>query len=295
MFDFSIVVPTYNRPDALCALLEGVTRLDYPKERFQVLVVNDGGALLSPKRTRSFEQQLNVCWLEQANGGPAAARNYGARHARGTWLAFIDDDCIPEAGWLEALAEVLSTGRLVGGAVLNGCPDNVYAAASQCLFDFLYSYYHRAHGAVSQSPFFTSNNLACGRELFEQSGGFESSMRQGEDREFCARLSAQGIALHYAARARVLHYRAMHVRAFWKQHWEYGMGAFAYHQRARTFQRDTVLPEPVRFYTGMLYFPWRTARGARAAHLMGLVVMAQAANACGFGYAAIRSRRNGTR
>lgn len=295
MFDFSIVVPTFNRLDALGALLGGIARLDYPPEHFQVVVVNDGGAPVSPEMKRSFGGQLDVCWLDQTNRGPAAARNYGAQHARGIWLAFIDDDCIPEPGWLGALAEVLGPNLLVGGAVLNGCPNNVYAAASQCLFDFLYSYYHGAHGAGSQSPFFTGNNLACERALFAHSGGFDASMRHGEDREFCARLGAQGVVLRYAARAEVRHYRPMHARAFWQQHWEYGTGAFAYHQRARTFQRDTVLPEPMQFYTGMLSWPWRNARAARAAQLMSLVVMAQTANVCGFGYAAIRSRRGGTR
>jgi GT2 family glycosyltransferase len=177
---------------------------------------------------------------------------------------------------------------------LNGYPENVYAAASQCLFDFLYRYYHGAHGALSQRPFFTSNNLAVGRDLFEQSGGFDAGMRFGEDREFCARVSAGGTVLHYAPRARVVHYRTVHARGFWKQHWHYGMGAYAYHQRARAYQRDTVLPEPVRFYAGMLSFPWQHARGARAAHLMSLVVMAQTANVCGFGYAALRSRRKVT-
>jgi glycosyltransferase involved in cell wall biosynthesis len=285
------VVPTFNRADALCALLEGIAQLDYPPERVQVLVVNDGGAPLSREAQRAFEVRLQVRWLDQKNQGPAVARNYGAQHAVGTWLAFIDDDCVPERGWLRALAEALNPDVLVGGAVLNGCPADVYATASQCLFDFLYEYYHRPEGAHSQAPFFTSNNLALARELFGRHDGFDARLRLGEDREFCARLGAKGVAMRYTARARVMHYRPLRAQTFWKQHWQYGMGAFEYHRRVRVYRRDTILPEPLRFYANMLRFPWRQARGARALHLMGLVAMAQIANVCGFGSAALRARR----
>lgn len=290
MFDFSIVVPTFNRAEALSDLLEGIAQLDYPQERVQVLVVNDGGAPLAPEAQREFESRLQVRWLEQKNQGPAVARNHGAQIAQGAWLAFIDDDCVPERGWLHTLAAALQPDVLVGGAVLNGCPADVYATASQCLFDFLYEYYHRPAGARSQAPFFTSNNLALARELFWRHDGFDARMRLGEDREFCARLVTKGVAMRYAAAARVAHYRPLHVGTFWKQHWQYGMGAFEYHRRVRAYQHDTILPEPLRFYADMLRFPWRQARGARALHLTGLVVMSQIANVCGFGAAALRAR-----
>lgn len=290
MFDFSIVVPTFNRADALSDLLEGIAQLDYPPERVEVLVVNDGGAPLSQEMQCRFDARLQVRWLAQKNQGPAVARNYGAQNAQGSWLAFIDDDCVPERGWLRALAAALQPDDLVGGAVLNGRSADVYASASQCLFDFLYEYYHRAEGAHSQAPFFTSNNLALARELFWRHDGFDARMRLGEDREFCARLGAKGIAMRYAANARVVHYRPLCPRTFWKQHWQYGIGAFEYHRRVRAYQRDTILPEPLRFYANMLRFPWRQARGARALQLAGLVVMAQIANVCGFSAAALRAQ-----
>src|SRR5204863_3960920 len=89
----TIVVPTHERPAALAACLESLVALDYPREDFEVVVVDDGGRtplepLLDPVRNR-----LDVRLVRQERAGPAAARNAGAEHAQGDLLLFTDDDC----------------------------------------------------------------------------------------------------------------------------------------------------------------------------------------------------------
>ena len=94
---FSVVVPTYERPARLAACLRSLARLGYPRERFEVLIVDDASARPPLEAIEQFRDALDLKLLEQTkNAGPAAARNLGARHASGEFLAFTDDDCEPE-------------------------------------------------------------------------------------------------------------------------------------------------------------------------------------------------------
>lgn len=302
--DFSIVIPTYERPGALAACLAGVAALE-TRYAVEVLVVNDGGAPPPPGVGARVSQRFPFTLLEQANAGPAAARNLGAAHARGRWLAFLDDDCVPRPDWLEQLAAALGPRTVVGGQVVNGLAANPYSTASQTLLHFLYAYYHAAGGHPAQIPFLTTNNLALAAETFRAVGGMDARLRLGEDRELCARLVRAGYVLRVAPRAVVAHYHVLNARTFWAQHVRYGRGAFAYRQRTEEGdapRRPRSRPEPPAFYAAMLSWPWRgrapmhragenPARGPHAVRIAALIAVTQLANAWGFFAAWRESRR----
>ena len=93
----SIVIPTRNRPHAVERCLDALAAQTLPPGSFEVIVVDDGGEpslALDPTRWASkFELKV----IRQNNTGPAGARNRGVAVARGEFLAFTDDDCLP--GW----------------------------------------------------------------------------------------------------------------------------------------------------------------------------------------------------
>lgn len=115
---FSIVIPTYNRPEQLAVCLQACARLDYPRDCFEVIVVDDGGVEPLDGIVARFHGTLTLKLLQQENTGPAAARNRGASEASGEFLAFTDDDCSPASDWLKALGRhcVASPDCVVGGA-----------------------------------------------------------------------------------------------------------------------------------------------------------------------------------
>lgn len=285
---FTIIIPTYNRIFALKNCLRGVAALDFPRTEFQVIVVNDGGAEIPPALVCQYEWHFSLRVVNQPNRGPGAARNAGAAHSQSPWLVFLDDDCVPVTDWLIEIAKGFAQApdAVIGGETRNGLRQDVYAEASQCLFLYLLAYYHQHVGKRTQRPYFTSNNLALSRRAFQTVNGFDETMRFAEDRDFCARLVDAGFALLYVPDARVLHYRALNLKTFFRQHEAYGGGAFAYHQRRAHSRNVTVRVEPLRFYAQMLQYPFQYAPHD-AFRLTFLIALSQVANAWGY----FRARR----
>jgi GT2 family glycosyltransferase len=278
----SVVVPTFNRPARLAHCLEGLSRQVADHAAFEVIIVDDGGSTPLDVVVEPFHDSLNVRLIRQRNSGPAAARNAGAAAARGQLLAFTDDDCVPERDWLTHLirAHEKYPNGLIGGTTFNALSSNMLSEASQQLVSYLYAYNDATSG---QPAFFTSNNMALARDAF-LAGPFDTSFRlaAGEDREFCDRWLANGRTMHFVPEAVIRHYHELSSRGYWRQHFNYGRGAFHFHA-ARARRSGGVKMEPLSFYTGLVLFPFRSRRPLlqRAAISFWLGV-SQAANAAGY-------------
>jgi len=300
----SVIIPTYNRPAQIAACLQSLTHLDYPAERWEVIVVDDGGPEPLDAVAAPFGDRLSLALLRQPNAGPAIARNAGAERAGGAFLAFTDDDCAPDPGWLRALAAAWAEtpDQGVGGRTVNALPGNACAAASQLLVDYVYGYYNRP--GPGGARFFASNNLAFPAEGFRAVGGFDARFGRAasEDRGLCDRWLAAGRRLRYAPDAVIRHSHAMRLRDYWRQHHHYGVGAYHFHRLRAAGPSNGGLPrlEPPAFYVGMLTHAFRHApcgarpRGILPPLLSALMGLSQVASAVGyFGERARQARRNG--
>jgi glycosyltransferase involved in cell wall biosynthesis len=280
---FSIVVPTYNRPERLAECVASFSALQYDRDGFEVLIVDDGSPRIAEVRgaLSPFRDRLALRLLEQSHAGPAAARNLGAGAARHEYIAFTDDDCRVDPGWLSAFAVQFAAhpGALLGGRTVNALTDNVCAEASQALVDFLLEYFI-AQGA----PFFASNNIAVEKRTFEHVGGFDLRfpLAGGEDREFCARYHHAGCPLVFAEDAVVAHYHALTVRRFLRQHYNYGRGAYCYRRVHAARSGPEVGFERWRFYLDLVRYPLSAKGIDRRGRVTLLMFATQVANATGF-------------
>ncbi len=297
----SVVIPTYSRPKQLARCLESMAALDYPSDRFEVVVVDDGSPTSLEGIVALHRDGLDIRLIRQDNAGPAAARNRGASEAVGTFLAFTDDDCAPDPQWLSRLADRFAQepDQLLGGRTVNVVDGNPYSAASQTLIDYLYHYYNRAaedsegEDRRTTGTFFASNNIACSAEPFRRFGGFDTSfpLAAGEDREFCDRWGRDGLAMSYVPEAVVYHAHTMNLRGFLRQHFNYGRGAFHFHvARARKAQQQMRV-EPLRFYAELLRYPLTTNQGLDALRITVLMGLSQTANVAGYVRERFGSRR----
>ncbi len=280
MFDFSIIVPTYERAASLARLLHALVALDYPPERFEVIIVDDGGRTPLDDTVATFRDRLHIRLLHQSNLGPAAARNYGAREAGGRLLAFTDDDCLPRAGWLRGLARAQQTDptAICGGRTTNLHSSNLPAEATRLLTDYLYENYNPAQRA---GAFFPTNNLSVPRDEFLAVGGFDERLRFGEDREFSYRWRWRGGRFVPAPQAVVEHARRFSLGEFVRLHFLYGGGTAGFRRACRQKGMERPGFSSPSWYLGLLLYGLRKEPGWRGAALSLLLLVSQAATLAG--------------
>ncbi len=128
MCEFSVIIPTYNRPRLLAACVESVLAQDFPANCYEVIVVDDGSRRRTVRVLPSYLDGDRVRYLRRRRQGWGAARLVGARNSRGEILAFIDDDCVAPPGWLACYARVYAAhpdADGVGGGLRPGARMNV--------------------------------------------------------------------------------------------------------------------------------------------------------------------------
>ena len=292
---FSVIVPTYDRVAQLRTCLAGLAQLDYPREQFEVIVVDDGSAVPLADVIQPSVDGMAVTIVRIPNAGPGAARNVGAARARGRFLAFTDDDCRPAPSWLRMLdASCARTpDRLIGGRTVNALRQNSWSATSQVIVDMAYGFYN----AEPEVPrFFASNNMVMPADRYVAIGGFRSGAFRiaSEDREICDRWRHAGYGLAYAPDAVVEHAHDLGLRSFCRQHFRYGRGALRYHQ-LRAQRRSGRFWQDVPFYLQLprlLRHAVRHLDGRQTAAVLPRLVLWQVCNTAGYLYERGRARES---
>jgi GT2 family glycosyltransferase len=239
----------------------------------EVLLIDDG----SPRPLHAPACDFPVRVIRQPRSGPAAARNLGARSACSPWLAFLDDDCVPDPGWLDEIATSISAEEAVAGVLRNALVNNKFAQASHILVHE-FTLTQRLSNS-SEFDFLPTANLAVRADTFWRIGGFNErfSLPAGEDRDFCHRWRSHGFRLRVVTRAFVDHYHDMHLPEFVRQHYRYGQGArlfYSLHRNARGAGRY--------FYARLVRSLGEQRHLSRTLTLGGLLAVSQASSAMGY-------------
>jgi GT2 family glycosyltransferase len=282
--DFTVIVPTRNRPAQLAGCLEALFAQHPSAGPFEIIVADDAGAHdLQPVLQPHARNPIPIRLLRlESNAGPGPARNAAAQIAKGRWLAFTDDDCRPRPHWLSSLRPLLAQNdqTLAGGRTVNQLAYNPCAAASQLICDAAYAFFNPHPG---QARFLASNNLAAPREHFLKLGGFDPQFRPAsEDRDLCDRWLFHGGRLAFTEHALVEHAHNLSPKSFLRQHYNYGRGAALYH-RARKLRGSGSLTRDMAFHSN---WPQLLLRPAFASpwplRTLALLAAWQAANTAGF-------------
>jgi GT2 family glycosyltransferase len=277
---FSIVIATYNRPRELGGCLETLQLLDYPGDCFEIIVVDDGSRTPLEALVKPFRQHLQIKLIRQTNAGCGAARNAGAKQARGKYLAFTDDDCTHAPDWLKTLAARFAhkENAMIGGRAINLLDDNPYSTASQVITDYLLDYYN---ARPEQAHYL--NSIAVPAEAFHSLGGFDASFfMSAEDRDFCDRWRSAGREIIYAPEMLIFHAHHLTLRSFYRQHFNYGRGAFHFYRRRSQRAPEGKGRQPLSFYLKLLGSPFAQNTARRAHVLTPLILLSQIATGCGW-------------
>lgn len=219
--DLSVVVPVLNARATLGHQLESLKRQQWTGT-WEVIVADNGSTDGGTSSVREMEKTDARFKLVDATAarGPAAARNLGVEAARGRNLAFCDADDVVGRGWLAAVGDALKEHDAVTGpqeqTVLN--PDWATGVHGSSPADRLQTF-------EGLFPFAPSSNLGIRREVFEDLGGFDPSIRVGEDVDLSLRLWLAGHQLHFEPSA-IVHYRhRTSGKALFHQAVQYGAAA----------------------------------------------------------------------
>ncbi len=221
----SIVVPAHNAEATLERCLTACLHQTYGT--IEVIVVDDG----STDDTARIAQSFPVECLSQTQRGPAAARNAGARHARGDVLVFTDSDCVPHADWVEQLLSGFEDGAAaVGGTYSTANPESLLA---RLIHEEIMVRHDRYDAEVD---FLGSFNVAYRRCAFEKAGGFDEDFRMasGEDNDLAYRLADAGERLRFVREAVVKHHHPDRLIPYLRSQMRHGfwrMKLYAKHPR----------------------------------------------------------------
>ena len=183
----SVVVPTFRRPELLARCLEALLRQRLPADKYEVIVADDAASEETRQLVQSLASGKHCLRYVPVKGahGPAAARNVGWKGARGQIIAFTDDDCIPDSGWLVAGAE-----RLADPAVAAVTGQTIVPLPPRP------TDHERNTAGLERSEFITANCF-CRREVLAALGGFDERFTTAwrEDSDLHFRLLDRGATI----------------------------------------------------------------------------------------------------
>jgi len=191
----SIVIPTCQRPAELARCLASLSAQVPVGGPVEILVCDDSAEDCT-KRLIAADFP-GVTWQAGPRRGPAANRNSGARAGRGEWLIFVDDDCEPRAGFLQAYMEAIRGLGSRRRVAIEGATFRDWGNRS-----LLFEAPHNTNGGT-----LISCNFAMPRALFLEFGGFDERFPTAafEDTEFAARLQLEGVGMIFVREAAVDH------------------------------------------------------------------------------------------
>ena len=192
----SVVIPTRDRNDALARCLDRLAPCaqSLSHDQYEVIVADDSAHAAA--RELLFDRYPWARWTGGPRRGPAANRNAGARVARGEWLVFTDDDCLPEHGWLDAFAAMFSPDEKALDVLEGRTTCRAGLNSPRCTAPL------NLHGGNLWSC-----NFAIRRTHLQQVGGFDERYPYPhmEDADLQARLQKAGFMIRFVPAAEVDH------------------------------------------------------------------------------------------
>ncbi len=241
---YSIIIPSYNRADELAELFETIEKLNFPPDRFEVVVADDGSTDSTPQfieqAVSRFSFQLG--YFTQHKKGPGAARNLGMEKAKGDFFIFIDSDVLLPEDWLKNIDESLQQEQ----ADAFGGPDTyldsfspLLKAINYTMTSFITTGGLRGKKGKKLAKYYPrSFNMGLSKKLWKKIGGFHPRF-YGEDIEFSHRIINSGARVIFIESAFLYHKRRTNLTKFFRQ--VYRMGS----ARIFLYKIDAKMLEPL--------------------------------------------------
>ncbi len=240
----SVIIPAYNAAATIADCLNALARQTIARAQYEIIVVDDG----STDATRALAEKFpDVRVLATTHRGAAAARNSGARAARGAILLFTDADCAPTENWIDAMRAPFADPNVVGAK-------GVYRTRQrERVARFVQLEYAEKYARMSRAAtidFIDTYSAAYRRDIFLANAGFDETLPVAEDQEFSFRLAKQGRRLVFAPQAVVFHRHVTTLGAYVRRKFRIGYWKVRVHARhPDKVWRDSHTPTTLKWQT----------------------------------------------
>ncbi len=221
----SAIIPVYNQKEILEQNYPSWLEQAYPKDRFELIVVDDG----STDGLENYVQEMSrlgpVCikYFHQDHKGPSAARNLGVREARGEIVAFSDADCRLAADWILEISQGYADERVAGVGGTSRAMPTKSMVSQYCGYVRMNEWPVRSEGTIA---YIITGNASFRKEYLTAVGGFDEryAWPGGEEPDLCYRLSQKGYIFKHNRRAIVYNPHKQNLVELLRTFFCYGMG-----------------------------------------------------------------------
>jgi len=198
----SIIVPVFNDEDRLVACLERLDQQSYPRDRFEVIVADNGSACNVQALVSRYPR---TSFVSEKRPGSYAARNAGLAIATGEIIGFTDSDCLPQNDWVARGVASLQRNPgagLVGGRVVL-FPRDPQKLTHTELYQQVSGFPQQQY--IEEKQFAVTANLFTFRKVLDDVGFFEGALKSNGDKHWGQRVFDSGYLQVYAEDAVVEH------------------------------------------------------------------------------------------
>lgn len=222
----SVVIPVKNAEVFLPKCLESLKNLNYPKDKYEVIISDSDSA----DRTKEVAVSFGVQVVNASGPSVCSARNSGFARAKGEIIAFSDADCVMDKDWVLNSIKYFNDDNVccVGGPSL--IPEDETPFGKACGFIFSHrlftggSTYGLSFGEVMDVAHNPGCNAIYRRSALEKVMPVNERFIEGEDVMMNKALKDLGYRFLYTPDTKVWHYRSSTAKRFWRQNFRYATG-----------------------------------------------------------------------
>lgn len=187
----SVVIPLYNKENAITATLQSVLAQTYTE--FEVIVVDDGSTDNSANVVRELVNgklvKDKIRLISKPNGGVSSARNRGIKEAKGNYIALLDGDDLWEPTFLEEMVRMIDDfpAAAIWGVSIAFIKDGRLYKWNQGLGEG-YRGYVKNYFGTTHNDLYCSSSVVIRKEAFEKVGYFDERISSSEDLDMWYRI-----------------------------------------------------------------------------------------------------------
>ena len=224
----SVIIATRNRLKHLKICIESLLsqKTRYP---YEIIIIDDGSNDGTAEAIKKMPDK-KIRLIQNKKKGPASARNSGAKAARGTILAFLDDDCIADSNWIDTIGTSFS--KYKGASLIAGHTVFIYQSGIlKNITEYelkqrkkISSYVTRLDKPVPWCPLSTEN-CAFKKNTFMSLNGFDEKYKtaSGEDTDLCLRALRKGHVFYKINAMQVRHIQRDDIKGLVRRYYSFGI------------------------------------------------------------------------